>query len=70
MSNFLTFCRQEMSAALEQQLADQRAEKAQRALRERQCYPDNHTAHIPQDARPWAATTSQLTAAEEVLLAT
>lgn len=55
-----------MSSALEKQLAEQRAEKEQRALRERQCYPDNHTSHAPQDSRPWAATTSQLTAAEEV----
>lgn len=56
-----------MSTALEKQLAEQRVGKAQRALRERQCYPDNHTAHVPQDTRPWAATTSQMTAAEEVL---
>jgi hypothetical protein len=55
-----------MSAALEKQLAERRAEEAQRTLRERQCYPDNHTSHVPQDARPWAATTFQLSAAEEV----
>jgi hypothetical protein len=59
-------CRQEMAAALEKQMAEQRTEQAQRTLRERQCYPDNHTAHVPQDSRPWAATTSQLTSAEEV----
>ena len=64
--SLMVLCRQEMAAALEKQMAEQRAEQAQRTLRERQCYPDNHTAHVPQDTRPWAATTSQLTSAEEV----
>ncbi len=59
--------RQEVSSVLEQQVAARRAEEAARVLRDRQCFPDNHTAPVPQDrARPWAATTQQLTAHEEV----
>ncbi len=48
-------------------MAARRAEQQQRALQERQCFPDNHTAPVPQDrARPWAATTQQLSVQEEV----
>ena len=58
-----------MAGALEQQLAVKQSQRAERVAAERDCFPRNHTCAVPQDrARPWTATTQQMSAQEEVNL--
>lgn len=50
-----------MSAALGQQVASGKLRQGELAARERQSFPDNHTAPVPQDlSRPWTTTTQHM----------